>query len=248
MGERILSYCPQGLEHEKERFQNIYQSGYSVLTQAEDPAASFTEWDMGFDFYAPQTFLSEDGRRILIGWAGLPDTENTHRNLSVANGWQHCLTLPRELTVKDGKVFQAPVRELKSLDWQSPDPNEMKGDGICGWSGRTVLLEVSGIAGGAQEIRFGKEGNALNIRAQDDLAEISFLDRDGRPSECGGGRGRRIGRLSGPIRELTVLADSSVIEVFINGGEMTFTTRIYLNKDERELSVSGPGTYSLSVI
>ena len=202
----------------------------------------------GRDFYAPQTFLSEDGRRILIGWAGLPDTEKTHRNLSVANGWQHCLTLPRELTVKDGKVFQAPVRELKSLDWQSPDPNEMKGDGICGWSGRTVLLEVSGIAGGAQEIRFGKEGNALNIRAQDDLAEISFLDRDGRPSECGGGRGRRIGRLSGPIRELTVLADSSVIEVFINGGEMTFTTRIYLGKDERELSVSGPGTYSLSVI
>ena len=202
----------------------------------------------GRDFYAPQTFLSEDGRRILIGWAGLPDTEKTHRNLSVANGWQHCLTLPRELTVKDGKVFQAPVRELKSLDWQSPDPNEMKGDGICGWSGRTVLLEVSGIAGGAQEIRFGKPGNALTIRVQDDLTEISFLDRSGRPSECGGGRGRRIGRLSGPARELMVLADSSIIEVFINGGEMTFTTRIYLNKDERELSVSGPGTYSLSVI
>lgn len=247
-GERILSYCPQGLEHEKERFQNIYQSGYSVLTQSEDPAASFTEWDMGFDFYAPQTFLSEDGRRILIGWAGLPDTENTHRNLSVSNGWQHCLTLPRELTVKDGKVFQAPVRELKSLHWQSPDPNEMKGDGIFDWCGRTVLLKVSSIAGGAQEIRFGKAGNALTIRVQDDLAEISFLDRDGHPSECGGGRGRRIGRLSCPARELTVLADSSIIEVFINGGEMTFTTRIYLNKDERELSVSGPGTYSLSVI
>ncbi len=28
----------------------------------------FALWDAGFDFYAPQTFESDDGRRILIGW------------------------------------------------------------------------------------------------------------------------------------------------------------------------------------
>ena len=30
----------------------------------------FQEWDMGFDFYAPQTFEDAKGRRILIeaGW------------------------------------------------------------------------------------------------------------------------------------------------------------------------------------
>ena len=29
------------------------------------------ELDNGFDFYAPQTFIDEYGKRILIGWMGL---------------------------------------------------------------------------------------------------------------------------------------------------------------------------------
>lgn len=98
---RILSFCPQGLPSEPEKFQNLYQSGYSVLPSPDlcneyssrqnngtaecawNPEETFQEWDMGFDFYAPQSFEDEEGRRILIGWAGVPDTEKAHRNLSV---------------------------------------------------------------------------------------------------------------------------------------------------------------------
>ena len=29
----------------------------------------FQELDRGFDFYAPQTFIDKDGKRILVGWA-----------------------------------------------------------------------------------------------------------------------------------------------------------------------------------
>ena len=87
-GRKILSFCPQGLPSEAEKYQNIYQSGYSFLEDGQSPEESFHEWDMGFDFYAPQTFETEDKRRILIGWAGMPDTEKIHRNLSVKNGWQ----------------------------------------------------------------------------------------------------------------------------------------------------------------
>ena len=90
---RILSFCPQGLPSEPEKYQNLYQSGYSVLPSPDlcneyssrqnngtaecawNPEETFQEWDMGFDFYAPQSFEDEEGRRILIGWAGVPDTE-----------------------------------------------------------------------------------------------------------------------------------------------------------------------------
>ena len=35
--------------------------------------AVYPSVDRGFDFYAPQTFEDETGRRILIGWMGIPD-------------------------------------------------------------------------------------------------------------------------------------------------------------------------------
>ena len=41
------------------------------------------ELDNGFDFYAPQTFIDEYGKRILIGWMGLPDTPTDEE------GWAH---------------------------------------------------------------------------------------------------------------------------------------------------------------
>ena len=51
--------------------------------------------DRGFDFYAPQTFLDERGRRILIAWMGTAGTDYT--NPTAAAGWQHALTLPLSL-------------------------------------------------------------------------------------------------------------------------------------------------------
>ena len=46
--ERLLSFCPQGLEAREDRFQNIYQSGYVFFSQMEDLEDNFREWDMGF--------------------------------------------------------------------------------------------------------------------------------------------------------------------------------------------------------
>ena len=71
--------------------------------------------DYGLDFYAPQTFADEKGRRILIGWMGLPDIAEEYGNPTVASGWQHALTLPREITYRAGRLCQMPVEELKLL-------------------------------------------------------------------------------------------------------------------------------------
>lgn len=242
--EKILSFCPQGLEPQEEKFQNIYQSGYSVLTQNRDPEKTFREWDMGFDFYAPQTFETEDGRRILIGWAGVPDTEKTHKNLSVANGWQHCLTLPRELTWREGQIYQMPARELQSLRWREVPLNHSTYD----WNGQTVQLEVENVAGAAGKIQIGNDQDGFRISAKGDMTEISFVDSNGKTAPCGGGRQIRRGRLKGEIRRLLVIIDSSIAEVFVNDGEMVFTTRFYLDGKNRKLCVSGWDRSCLQVI
>ncbi len=243
-GQRVLSFCPQGVESQAEKFQNIYQSGYWFMDESENPQDTFREWDMGFDFYAPQTFQSEDGRRILIGWAGVPDTERTHRNLSVENGWQHCLTIPTELTFREGQIFRMPVRELYQLNWKK---TQMK-DGSYNWENCTVKLRITEMNGEPCQIRVGTERNILTINVEKDRVELSFLDSQREAAVCGGGRGKRVGRTHGSVDKLLVLIDSSIVEIFVNDGELVFTTRIYLQKQERILRIQGEGSRILEVI
>ena len=35
----------------------------------------------------------------------MPDAEEEYTNKTIDEGWQHCLTVPRELRVKDGKKY-----------------------------------------------------------------------------------------------------------------------------------------------
>ncbi len=60
--------------------------------------------------YAPQFFQAPDGRVIFIGWFSRWDKPRDEKAL-----WNGCLTIPRELTVKDGKVYSFPVREARHL-------------------------------------------------------------------------------------------------------------------------------------
>ncbi|WP_197274783.1 hypothetical protein [Halolactibacillus sp. JCM 19043] len=48
--------------------------------------------DKGFDFYAPQTYLDHQGRRIMLGWLG----NSKSKYPTDKNGWAHMLTIPRE--------------------------------------------------------------------------------------------------------------------------------------------------------
>lgn len=66
--------------------------------------------DCGLDFYAPQTMLAPDGRRILIGWM-----QNWATASFVPAGAKYFgqLTLPRELSLQNGRLCQQPVRELE---------------------------------------------------------------------------------------------------------------------------------------
>lgn len=89
------------------------------------------ELDAGFEFYAPQTTTAEDGRRILIGWMGVPDGEEMLQPTR-AHGWMHQMTCPRELRYRNGRLWQTPAREPTALRedeqrWQgraseAPDP------------------------------------------------------------------------------------------------------------------------------
>ena len=239
---KVLSVSPQGLEGEPWDRRNIYQSGYFPLegdVASECSLGDFRLWDAGFDFYAPQVFQAEDGRVILIGWMGMPNDERGYGNdPTVERGWQHCMTLPRELSAgPDGQVLQVPVRELTGLR------------GVCSVGvgslacepGEAFDIEIDGIEGdcsirlhGGLSIAWLPTGDNLPARL-----ELRFTDAvPGDRSGIGCGRGVRwepIDRLAC----LRIVADASSVEVFANDGELVMSTRCY--PDAPSLSADVPG-------
>lgn len=212
-GQDILSVSPQGLKEEEYRFQNIYQSGYFPVKgglPGELDADSFEEWDYGFDFYAPQTFQDESGRRILIGWMGVPDAP--YRNPTVSQGWQHALTVPRKLWMEDGRVMQYPVKELESLRQEAQHP----AGGVWSGSGR-FDMEIGEIRPEEWELAFDGRFSLQYRRG------ILTLRMD---QAAGAGRGVRRAR-TGAVRSLRILMDTSAAEIYVNGGAYVFTTRVY---------------------
>jgi beta-fructofuranosidase len=68
--------------------------------------------DHGTDFYATQTLLAPDGRRIMVAWMQNWDAlAGSLRD----NRWFGQMATPRELSVRDGRLYQWPIRELEGL-------------------------------------------------------------------------------------------------------------------------------------
>ena len=167
--------------------------------------------DAGFDFYAPQSFEDAAGRRLMIGWSGCPDA--TAENPTVARGWQCALTVPRELSIRDGKLCQQPAHEIEKV----------RGDCVRATGGETVeepgrlfdlVVSCEGTKMVELEIRKG-----VFVRYTDGMLTLDMGDE-------GYGRDQRSIEL-GELRDLRVLSDTTMVEIFANGGEAALTSRTY---------------------
>lgn len=226
-GKGFLSTCPQGMPHYETKWQNLNESGYfPVQGKLEDGVlGDFTEWDMGFDFYAPQTFLDPQGRRILIGWLGMDN--KAYGNATTDLGWQHCLTIPRVVTIApNGKLRQQPIAEFDELKSNArrqssgqtaeyPLPFELDGEPADSFS---ITLD------GKLELDFDKEKKLFTMKFTDE--------------KYGCGRTVRNAEIDN-VRNIRVIADMSSIEVYINDGETVMSTRIYPDNDSVKLKVNG---------
>lgn len=222
--EKFLGICPQGVPSEEFRYQNIYEAGYWHVdggTDGELRLHDFLEWDYGFDFYAPQTFVDESGRRLLIGWVGMPDAPYRNATADCDPYWENCLTVPRELTLKDGNILQNPVRELTQLRMNR---TVFESEGTVTFPKGSGDAEVHFLDPEGQkkwEIRFGTD---VLLRYAGGVLSLKLSEKAG----CG--RDLRKCRIP-EIRSLRILADTSVLEIYVNDGEAVMTTRYYPDYD-----------------
>lgn len=231
-GNNILSVSPQGVPESGGCYQNLYQSGYYQIYgdyKSQYTLSEFQEWDKGFDFYAPQTFLDEKQRRILIAWMGMPDCEDDYTNPTIERGWNHALTIPRVLTWKDGKILQNPAEEFKQLRKQQQD---IKGGSVISELNR-FELELDNPSSEDVTVTIA-DGLMLEYEKENGLFTIKFLNE-----QIGCGRKQRTASLDSCVG-IRVLVDSSCMEVFLNGGETVFTTRFY-PETEINCKISGTG-------
>ncbi|PUZ31506.1 sucrose-6-phosphate hydrolase [Staphylococcus arlettae] len=243
-GFDMLLFCPQGIEAQGEKFNNIYQSGYIMgqldLTTMTMNHGDFIELDHGFDFYAPQTFIDEHGQRILIGWMGLPEINYP----TDEDGWAHCFTLPRELTIEQGELKQRPIKALQQLRFNKETAlgyaNKFTRQ-LQPYDGTQYELIIDILENEATEIYFElrKNKNCSTLISYNTKTHKLTLDRtdSGLLPEPVMGTTRST-TLDTPLRQLKIFVDTSSIEIFCNDGERVLTSRIFPTEQADGIKVS----------
>ena len=234
----LLVFSPQGLEPEGDLYNNKYQTGYlfgklDYKKPEFEILSDFVEIDRGHDFYAPQSMEDDKGRRLIVGWMGIPEEEDFP---TVKNVWLHCLTLPRELKVIDGKLYQVPIKEMESIrgekiEFSGKVTGEVKvGTGIT-YELKAKFTDFNSDFG--LKLRTGKNSETVLKFDYNDKKFVLDRTKGEQPDK----RLRKVYLGDISELELTVFVDNSSVEVFINGGQEVFSSRIFPEEDANGIIV-----------
>ena len=187
--------------------------------------------DYGLDFYAPQTVLTSDGRRVMIAWMQYWNSVDWHPEGLPFFGQ---MTVPRELRVRDGRLIQNPVRELDAYRGACVRHRRVIIDGTRefeGIRGRSLDMTVTvRPADSCREFRIviaEGAGYETGIR-YDPGAHTIHLDRrkSGFPQNILNERTFAVREIRSGIK-IRVLLDRYSMELFVNDGEQAASVTLY---------------------
>lgn len=226
-GKDLFVWSPQGKLRKSHQFQNNYHATYAVgqLNGNSLNAEHIEELDYGFDFYAPQTVENSD--RIMFGWVGLPDLTYPTDKYQ----WHSMLTMPRKLSLKNGKVVQQPIVNLDEQQAVEISENFAIDDldtaylQISVENQPLVLDFFSNEKGQKLTMRFENGVFSLD-RSQSEQTEL--MEKFGTVRHC------KIEKLD----TLDIFFDRSVVEIFLNDGEKVLTSRFFIANRENSVKSS----------
>ena len=211
--------------------------------------------DYGIDFYAPQTVLSPDGRRIMIGWMQNWDACNLR---SPEEPWFGQMSIPRELSVKNGRLYQWPVRELDGMRSNKTEYRNISFSGTIsleGVKGRRVDMELALRPGDEEKlyqkfaVRFAQNEQyqtSLSFRPRESILKV---DRKFSGSRRAIIHQRRclVNSTGGRIK-MRIILDRFSVEVFVNDGEHVLTATMYTEQEADGISFFGDGDVDMDVV
>ena len=208
--------------------------------------------DYGLDFYAPQTLLAPDGRRIMNGWMQTWSTVGAKPDHC---RWFGQMTLPRELSV-DGRLIQNPVRELDSYRGECVIHRNIPVSGetiLPGVQGRVLDMTVTVRPTGTEiyrwfRIRVAKDGEhetIIRYRPSDGTVKIDRT-RSGLPHDIVHTRSFFVRYQDGELK-LRIILDRFSLEVFVNDGEQAASSVIYTRQEADVISFEAGGSAMMDV-
>lgn len=260
-GKHVLMVSPTGMTASGYEFHNgnnsVYMTGEfdsSRRTFVRDGGAFSI--DYGTDFYAPQTTLLPDGRRIMIAWM------DSWHNLYIPDGqsWQGMMTLPRELTVKDGRLLQNPVREIEKYRSDRilcenvliSARDGYAARGLSGVSGRLIDMTVRVKGGNYREfaVEVAKDDKHHTRFVFDRTKRVLEMDRtySGMKRDCVCIRRALVPEADNGVDiEMRFVLDTQSVELFVNGGQMTMSTVVCTDLEADGVAFSCDGTALMDV-
>lgn len=245
-GQPVMLFCPQGLAQNILTYDNIYPNTYVIGTalnmenlSLEQPTA-LQNLDDGFDVYATQAITAPDGRALAVSWVGLPELTYP----SFVDGWAHCLSLVKELRLKEGRLYQYPVVETMALR-----KHERHFNGSL--TNETVLMSEGVSQSFELEVNVARhQRGALRLLAnpaEDAYLEISFDTFSGKIEIDRSCAGEPFAEEYGSVRQtavpenadlsLNIFVDQSICEIFINKGLKVCTLRFFPKEDQKKLLI-----------
>ncbi len=261
-GKGVLLVSPQDMLPQGFEYHNG-NGTLCLIGEYDGQTDTFTEEsdqsiDYGIDFYAPQTVLTPDGRRVMIGWMQNWDTcdfrsQNVH--------WFGQMSLPRELSVRSGRLYQRPVRELDALRC-----NKVEYKGVS----FTDTIRLDGVKGRKADMELTlrpKDGEDIYQKfavrfAQNETYQtsLSFRPREGVlkvDRKFSGSRRAIIHQRRCLVRDpgcrrgelkLRMILDRFSVEVFVNDGEQVLTATLYTEQEAEGISFFADGAVCMDVV
>lgn len=258
-GKQVLLTSPQDMIPQGFEYHNgngtlcligSYDEETDTFTEERDQAV-----DYGIDFYAPQTILTPDGRRIMIGWMQNWDTCNLHTRERV---WFGQMSLPRELSIKNGRLYQKPIRELEDMRGEKTEYENIRFKDLIkleGVKGRRVDMGVSIRPGDEQQIyrkfavRFAQNEEchtSISFRPYESIVKVDRKHSGSRRAIIHQRRCFVPGR-DGRIK-MRIILDNFSVEVFVNDGAYVLSATIYTDTAAEGISFFADGEVEMDVV
>ena len=262
-GKHVLFVSPQDMLPEGFEYHNGNGTVCQIGTFDKEKKKFFPEAnqtiDYGIDFYAPQTLLTPDGRRVMIGW--MQNWDTCKMTGYEEQSWFGQMSLPRELSVRNGRLYQQPIKELEACRGRKTEYRDVRVDRplkLEGIEGRTVELLIHIRPEDVQKvyhkfiIRFAqneKYYSVLSFRPHESLLKIDRKFSGSRRAyihqrrcQVAGEKGYR-GEL-----DLRVILDRFSAEVFINDGEQVMTATILTDASAEGISFEADGKAIMDIV